>query len=154
MHFLGINMKSRKYRKEDHMKFAWEDSLLLGVSEMDSEHKELIEKANVLFEALGDPSKSSEVILDTLDYLAIYVVKHFNSEEKLQKQYNYPGYKEHHQIHEDFKQEVALLVKDIKDNGLSITKKIAVNKMLIKWLQNHIGVEDKKLAAHIINTKK
>lgn len=131
------------------MKFNWENSLLLGVKEIDDEHKVLIEKVNVLFDALGDPKKSSLVILDTIDFLATYVVDHFNSEEKLQKKYQYPEFTEHHKIHEDFKNEILLLKKDIEDNGLSVTKKLAINKKLMSWLTHHIGVDDRKLADHI-----
>jgi len=88
------------------MKFNWENSLVLGVKQIDDEHQELIKKVNVLFDALGDPNKSSLVILETIDFLATYVVDHFNSEEKLQKKYHYPAFNDHHKIHEDFKKEV------------------------------------------------
>lgn len=131
------------------MKFKWEDSLMLGIKKMDDEHKLLIEQANHLFDALGDTKKSDLAIIETINFLSKYVVDHFNSEEQLQRQYKYPGIKEHQAIHHQFKNEIAQLVEDIKTNGLTVSKKIAINKHLIHWLSEHIGVEDKKLAEHI-----
>lgn len=135
--------------KGDFMKFQWEDNLMVGVPQMDREHKELIEKANTLFEALGNPEKSTKEIIDIVNFLTRYVVNHFNSEERLQKKYNYPDYNRHHKLHEDFKANVMSLKADIEANGLTTSKKLEINRQLIQWLQQHIGKEDKKLGDHI-----
>lgn len=131
------------------MKFKWEENLVLGIDQMDNEHLELVNQANKLFDALGDPEKSSNEIVDTLNFLAGYVVNHFDSEEKLQQKYGYPLFKQHKVIHEDFKSQVITLIQDIEANGLKTSQKLSINKMVINWLKNHIGVEDKKLAEYI-----
>ncbi|MBN2794377.1 MAG: hemerythrin family protein [Clostridia bacterium] len=131
------------------MKFQWEENLVLGITQIDKEHMELVQQANKLFDALGDPDKSSKEILETLNFLAGYVVNHFNSEEKLQLKYGYPMFNQHKRIHEDFKKEVATLIHDIEINGLKTSQKLSINKMVIHWLKNHIGVEDRKVAEYI-----
>lgn len=135
------------------MRFKWEDNLMVGVEQIDDEHKELIEQANKLFDTLGRPEESTKEIMATVDFLEQYVVKHFRSEERLQKKYHYPELDSHHKIHEDFKAAIGELKSDIKVNGLSTKKKIEVNKMLIEWLNHHIGIEDKKLGKYINQQK-
>lgn len=131
------------------MKFQWEDSLVLGIDQMDQEHMELVQQANKLFDALGNPDKSSKEIVETLNFLAGYVVNHFNSEEKLQQKYGYPSFTEHKRIHEGFKSEVVALIQDVESNGLKTSQKLSINKMVINWLKKHIGVEDRKVAEYI-----
>lgn len=136
------------------MKFHWEETLVLNVPLMDKQHMELVEQADKLFEALGDPAKSTQEINEMLKFLADYVVNHFNAEERLQRQYNYPDYEKHHEIHEAFKATVSDLIKSIEADGLKTTKKLAINKMVMQWLKQHIGVEDRKLAVYIHSQEK
>lgn len=133
------------------MHFNWEKSLILGIKEIDEQHNGLIDHANTLFEALGDKSRSNDEIMDMMKFLAIYVQKHFSSEEQLQKRHKYPFYEEHHKIHEEFRKVVSELLKEIEMNGLTVSKKLEINRMTIDWLKNHIGKEDKKLADYILS---
>ena len=131
----------------------WEKKLMLGVPEIDKEHEELVKKTNVMLTALKS-GNSTEEILKHMNFLADYVIKHFNSEEKLQAKYNYPDIIRHKQIHSEFKVIVTKLLEDITKNGLSTSKKIEISQMTMDWLLKHIGVEDKKLADFILEKRK
>lgn len=131
----------------------WEKKLVLGVPEIDREHEELVKKTNEMLTALKS-GNSKEEIIRHINFLADYVIKHFNSEEKLQAKYNYPDIANHKQIHSQFKGTVTQLIQDIDENGLTTSKKIEISKMTMDWLLKHIGVEDKKLADFILENRK
>lgn len=130
----------------------WEKKLILGVPEIDREHEELVKKANDMLMALKSGNSTDEIIKH-MNFLADYVIKHFNSEEKLQAQYQYPEITEHKKIHSDFKVNVTKLLEDINKNGLTTSKKIEISQMTMDWLLKHIGVEDKKLANFILEKR-
>lgn len=131
----------------------WEKKLMLGVPEIDKEHEELVKKTNIMLTALKS-GNSTEEIVKHMNFLADYVIMHFNSEEKLQAKYNYPDIIHHKQIHSEFKVSVTKLLEDITKNGLSTSKKIEISQMTMDWLLKHIGVEDKKLADFILEKRK
>ena len=73
-----------------------------------------------------------------------YTEEHFESEEDIQSQYNYPD-KEHHKVlHNNLKNMVMDLNKN-KDYMFSIN----VEEFLFQWLNDHIMIEDKKFVDYI-----
>ncbi|OJV66493.1 MAG: hypothetical protein BGO41_03450 [Clostridiales bacterium 38-18] len=101
---------------------SWEQKLILGVPEMDKEHKELVEKSNDMLLALKSGNSTDEVVRH-LKFLAEYVIKHFNSEEKLQMRVGYPDMAAHKMVHAEFKDTVTHLIDDINKNLLTTSKK-------------------------------
>ncbi|MBN4070014.1 hemerythrin family protein, partial [bacterium AH-315-G05] len=93
--------------------------------------------------------KGAEIVNETLDFLGDYVVEHFSDEEKLQKQYNYPDYKNHKKLHEKFVADFTELRNRFNSDGSTLTVITKLNRVLVQWLMKHIKVEDKKIAAHI-----
>lgn len=63
----------------------WDNSLSVGNDNIDNQHKELFYRLNKLLEAMKEGKGKSEVI-NTLDFLEVYVIKHFNYEEEIQKE--------------------------------------------------------------------
>ena len=84
------------------MAYNWDKSLETGNFTIDEQHKSIIKAINDLLEACSQ-GKGRVEVEKTLIFLKDYVVKHFNDEEKLQIKSNYPGYKEHKEIHDSFK---------------------------------------------------
>jgi len=78
-----------------------------------------------------------------------YAVEHFDNEEAIQLEYGFPDYKRHKQLHENFKAVVGNLVSEFEASGSTSDLKRNLNKILVKWLANHIEVEDKKIGQHI-----
>lgn len=123
---------------------AWDDSLKLDNEEIDQQHKKLFELVSNLVSYCLDGS-DTEKLQETLDFLVNYTVNHFYYEEKLQIQYNYPGYVKHKEMHENFKKTVGELVARFQESGSSADLSKDVNKIVVKWLINHIQREDKKI---------
>lgn len=134
------------------MAYSWDKTLETGNLAIDEQHKSLINAVNDLLNACSQGKGRSEVD-KTLKFLQDYVVKHFGDEEKLQIKSNYPDYKAHKEKHEDFKKSVNEIVQGFNKSGASIQLVAQVNFAVSGWLISHIKTEDKKVAAHIKNSK-
>ena len=86
----------------------WTDELSVGVVEIDNQHKELISRVSGLLSAMSKGKGKSEVA-ETLDFLADYVVVHFNTEERIMKEREYPGLDHHRRQHAVFSEKVSEL---------------------------------------------
>ena len=88
---------------------------------------------------------------DTLEFLSNFAVRHFTDEEALQIEYGYPDYEKHRHIHENFKKTVNNFILECKEKGTSDELSRDVNRIVIKWIVNHIQYEDKKIGDFIKN---
>lgn len=130
------------------MAIEWKDGLAIGVKEVDDQHKELFEKVNDLFNACN-AGKGKEYIDNVIKYLQDYVVLHFSSEEKLQKQNNYPEYEGHKAQHEQFIRDFLALKEKIEKNGVTGLTIVQLNQVLVDWLINHIRKTDKAFGVYL-----
>ncbi|MCL2877504.1 MAG: hemerythrin family protein [Acidobacteria bacterium] len=127
---------------------AWKDEFNLGHDWVDMQHRRLFELVNGLIESCADGSDITK-LKGTLDFLVNYAVNHFADEEALQLKYNYPEYEGHKRIHEDFKITVGGLVEKFTKSGSSAELSSDVNKIVVRWLINHIQREDGKIGEYI-----
>jgi hemerythrin len=93
--------------------------------------------------------KGNEEVLNTIEYLGDYVIFHFSEEEKLQRDNNYPEYKNHKAAHEKFIKDYENLKVRMEEEGISVNFIITVNKVVVDWLIKHIGSADKALGAYL-----
>jgi len=133
----------------DKMELNWMNGLMYGLEVMDNEHKEMIENANFLYEAIVHHAADEDIISITT-FLEDYVLTHFRSEEEMLLEYKYPDYEHHRKLHEDFKYKVHEIIDRINEEGITTKKKLYLNELIIDWLRDHIGKEDKKVAIFII----
>ena len=127
---------------------AWSEKFELGNEEVDSEHRRLFQLLSELIDSCMDGTDTLK-LKETLDFLVNYTVMHFHNEEALQVRYNYPDYKRHKQLHENFKCAVGELVQKFEANGSSAELSNDVNRIIVQWLVRHIQQEDQKIGAHI-----
>lgn len=129
------------------MALGWTDDLAVGVEMIDEQHKTWFDKAEQLFEA-GKQGKAREYIAQMLDFLDEYTKMHFSEEEKYMLEISYPEYNRQKELHTAFIGELAKLKNEYEKSGGNIVVIISANQMVIKWLTNHISVEDKKIGAY------
>ncbi len=77
------------------------------------------------------------------------MVEHFAAEEKIQRDYIYPGYKDHKAMHDAFMTDVAELKQQFAEKGPSLTMVLATNKTVVDWLIHHIMKVDKELGKYL-----
>jgi len=126
----------------------WKDSLLIGVNEIDDQHKKLIGAIGDLLNACS-AGKGSAEIGKTLDFVISYTKEHFVSEERLQVKYAYPDIENHKKMHAGFIKSVTELKEEFKQKGPAPELTGKVNKILMDWLISHIKAEDMKIGKHI-----
>jgi len=127
---------------------AWSEDFELGCEEVDSQHRRLFELVGDLVKACTEGYEKN-VLDDTLDFLVNYTVQHFYDEEEFQIRHNYPDYVRHKQIHDEFKESVGELVEEFHADGSTTELSSKVNKIVVRWIINHIQREDKRIGVHV-----
>lgn len=130
---------------------AWNDKYLLGNKQIDEQHKKLFELVGDIVCACESGHDAAK-LKETLDFLVDYTVSHFSFEEALQLEYKYPRFDIHKKIHEEFKKTVNELVAKYAKGGSSAQLSSDVNKIIVRWLINHIQREDKLIGDYIKNS--
>ena len=119
----------------------WNDSLSVGVAEIDRQHKNLIAMINELDNAMR-VGKGKDVIGRIVDDLIIYTATHFRIEEKYFAQFGYPGAEKHKKEHAAFVKKVADFNNGFGKGKLALTTEVM--SFLSDWLKNHIMGTDKE----------
>lgn len=126
----------------------WNDNLLIGVEEVDKQHKELVHMIENFFESCTNRFPQ-ERLLTMLEFLETYVVEHFRDEEALQEKIGFPGLEEHRKIHESFNLTLCNLKVKLQ-TGSQISLLIdEMNTNLSRWLIKHIMEEDQKIGEYM-----
>jgi hemerythrin len=128
--------------------YSWDNSLETQNALIDEQHKKLFDALNAFLRTSSE-KKSREEVKKSLDFLNDYTIKHFFDEEQLQKQYEYPDYPNHHELHEGLKKTVRELQHDFIMNGPSAKLISEVEKKVGDWLVAHIKTQDVKIGAYI-----
>ena len=128
----------------------WNEKLSVSVSELDEEHKKLIGMINSLHDAMKT-GKGKDLLAKILDEMTQYVLKHFANEEKLMLKYEYPEYKQHKAVHDDFVKTVGELRKK---HDAQLLQAGQLMKTLQDWLVSHITTVDKRYGSFIMAAMK
>ena len=132
-----------------YMYAVFNDNLLTGNALIDEQHKEIIDKINKLVVTCENGTCQIESV-KMLDYLADYTEHHFQEEEALQKEVDYPGLEEHKKRHDEFRQTVKELHEMLEEEeGPSPRFVEAVQENVIDWLYRHIKGFDCSVATYI-----
>ena len=122
------------------MFIQWNSSYLVGHKLVDFDHMTLVNITNELFHRVNQ-GFSDEEIAQTITCLIDYVEKHFEREEELFKDSDYPDVDKHLAMHAD----ITKTVKDIATIYKTNPGAININEVLEflkKWLTNHIMKAD------------
>lgn len=123
----------------------WSEKLSVNVKEIDEQHKTLIEKINILHQAMLD-KKGREVQKPIIDSMVDYAAAHFKMEEKYMNRFRYPSLHEHKAEHEKF----AAKAFELKDrlNTAGFVLSLEILTFLKNWLQEHILGTDMQYTKH------
>lgn len=130
------------------MRAEFSENLITGNELIDSQHKELIDRINKLL-ICCEEHNAKTVAVNTLDFLADYTDFHFNAEEELQREIDYPGYDKHLAQHEAFKKTISELDEMLQEEegpSPAFVKKVEEN--VVKWFYTHIEGFDRSVAEY------
>lgn len=123
--------------------FAWSDDYLIGVEELDFEHKDLLDRLNELHLDIlrGD---EPAVIEACLGEVCIRVAAHFALEERYMQNTRFANYTQHKRQHDQFLDEIYDVV-EMFAQGLETSYQEVLETRLESWVTNHILTSDKQL---------
>lgn len=127
------------------MGFTWDDALLTGVDDIDSQHRELFMRVNNLLEACIW-QKGKEEIENYLRYLMDYTEFHFAAEEREMTTHRYAGLAEHEREHENFRKRINELNREFREQGANIHVLLQATRSSSEWLVRHVKGTDRKMA--------
>jgi hemerythrin len=126
---------------------VWDESLSVGIKEIDKQHQELVKIINCLVEN-EDASGHSEPIAHVLDRMTQYAVYHFETEEALMLKYNYPEYESQRDDHTQFKMKTAKFCLDALLRKETLPDELL--SYLRDWLTHHILEVDMKYKPYFL----
>lgn len=123
-------------------RIEWSDEFNIGIGLFDQQHRQLLNLVNRLSD-FDEDSDDMAGVADIITELLQLARAHFDYEEKLLLQYNYPDFQDHKKLHTDF------INKAI---GLTDAANLRVTKVpewlllhVRQWFARHIREEDMKL---------
>ncbi len=129
----------------------WSDKIETKITVIDYEHRVLIDLLNQVEAIASAGAATHESKLAIFQELGDYVRTHFFMEEEMMKAFQYPGYAAHLQQHDEFREKVGQLQKDLMQGDMEIMG--FVSNFLSRWLVNHIQKVDQELAKFLIEKK-
>jgi hemerythrin len=122
----------------------WDDSFLIGIEQLDYEHKVLINDINRLHQELAGQNERSE-IEKCLGEIYARMRAHFALEERVMKENKYSFFEEHKREHDELLDTYAEnMVQLLDDTDISSIR--AIQDILTHWVINHIITSDKKMS--------
>ena len=124
----------------------WDASWNTGIPIVDEQHRSLVRQVSALLDTSKEADRRVE---ETLDFLADYVVKHFGTEELMQKASKYPKSAEHRQMHEDFTAAFLGLRAEFDVSGDRLLMLMKITKVALNWLETHIKGADRDFGDYL-----
>lgn len=122
---------------------SWDDTAILNVEEMDSQHQRLFALVNSLHQAMVSP-QGGGALSRALEELVNFTRIHFTTEEALMTRHAYPDYEKHREEHQALLQDVGQLLQRFRNGDVLIP--FAIELDLEAWALKHIETSDKPLA--------
>jgi hemerythrin len=127
------------------MALEWNERLMsTGVDEVDTQHKQLIDKLNELFDALESGAPDAKV-KDMLNFVGQYATWHFSKEEDCMDQYECPFAEANKEAHATFLGVFQGIAERVEAEGVTSALAIETQQEVANWVRNHIIKIDTKL---------
>lgn len=118
----------------------WTAALQLGLTDIDAQHKKLVDIINQLDDAMN-AGQDSQTLGGILGQLLDSAKSHFAYEENMLKDNNYKAYPAHKSEHDALTEKLGFMHQAYVDNQAPDNQQVA---MFLKiWLEDHIMETDK-----------
>jgi hemerythrin-like metal-binding protein len=137
--------RAEAYKRD---RIEWDQSLSVGVDEIDEQHKMMVTRVRELSDAI-DRGEDSSDLFETMSFLIEYTEHHFGTEERHMLETGYSEYDTHKAKHEEFRATLKGLAQNLLDDGSTHELAYQVNVFLINWLLDHIQGVDQELGSYL-----
>ncbi len=129
------------------MSLEWTDDLILGIEELDRQHRVMFDHFNRLSLACHGAEKG--VLLEQLDALERLLHLHFETEERLMAEHGYPALAAQRSEHERLAQTLGEMGHVARSTGPSRMLGAQVAGSMVQWIVRHIRQHDHELARYL-----
>ncbi len=130
---------------------VWSDDFLIGIEELDYEHRRLVDDINKLHQQLLE-NDDADRVSGTLGSIHARMQAHFALEEHVMQAHEYPHYREHKEEHDrlldDYTEHMSRFAADPASEDSR-----ALEATLRQWTIEHILGSDKKMSQMITDDK-
>lgn len=126
-------------------RYQWKDEYSVNNELMDHQHRRLLDLAQRIVDDNGD----HERLLGNLEQLNKHTREHFQAEERLMRDHEYPDYVDHRATHDRIMDQLYNLMGRIKMNPGALE---TLDEFMDAWVLEHIASKDKDLASFLPNT--
>ena len=130
--------------------WQWDDKYLTNVRVMDEDHQKLVTLFNRLYHRVlecEDMHAENALTREALLELMAYGRSHFEREEDLMRQYEYPDYQEHREAHDGFRARIAELSGQYERGEVALSFPLFV--FLKEWIEEHVLRLDQRYGAFL-----
>ncbi|MDF2882228.1 MAG: hemerythrin-like metal-binding protein [Clostridiaceae bacterium] len=125
---------------------TWKNDFLVGIDEIDEQHKKLFEIANKAYELLKNDFYVDKYdrIIAIIEELKDYTVFHFNFEEEYMMKINYKRFFTQKIQHDSFIKKI----NEMNLNEIDSNQDQSLLELLdfvVNWIGNHILIMDKEI---------
>jgi len=128
----------------------WNDSYSVGIESIDNDHKKLLGLINQL-QTASHYSTDENMVDEILNELVNYTKYHFDREEVMLKENNYPEFDAHKEQHESMISQVSEFIHEYQQHNERTIDDVI--QYLKSWLINHINGCDQEYA-HFLKDKR
>ena len=121
----------------------WRQEFETGVTEVDHEHRELVDIINELHEQIG-AGAPKETVASFLGEVFARISAHFALEETVMRKHDYDEYADHKADHEKLLDDLRDIMDDF-DAGTGEDYKVALGAAVRDWFVNHFKTKDARL---------
>jgi hemerythrin len=124
----------------------WSEEFTTGIKSVDDQHRQLVDLVNK-FEDASRRGKGSRIMSEILNDLVGYTQEHFAHEEKIMKECEFPGLKQHKANHRQLLQKIERFQFEFDTEKRGVTTD--VRELLLYWVRSHILQDDMAYAKHL-----
>ncbi|MEE9355399.1 MAG: bacteriohemerythrin, partial [Methylococcaceae bacterium] len=145
MKFFNIDQKVLEASMSEDV-FVWDDSLDVGIAEINRQHQILIDLINTISRGVKNNESVSQVAINMAS-LIDFTHEHFRYEEELFSGHGYPDAPEHKQTHIKLLGQLDNYKQQLQSNESIDYASLMV--FLTQWLKKHIRHSDQEYAAFL-----
>jgi len=128
--------------------FTWKPEYSVNITLIDDQHKKFLEMLNLLRAGIIEkPCK--EKISEIFFSLVHYAEHHLIQEEIYFKNYQYPNFTQHKEVHKNFIDRIIKFREDYEKGVKKVCEEMY--GFLVDWFENHILKYDKEAVEFLLN---
>jgi hemerythrin len=131
------------------MSLRWDETKVLGIEDIDSQHREIFNKFETVSEAIQSGT-GVEALHELVPFLEEYIRAHFPLEDAYMLKYSYPDINEQRRDHGAFARDVRELHRCLQQEGASRELATRTFGKLIRWLIQHTSNHDRVMVAYVM----